>query len=114
MYGAYDYYLNPKRGAVPEWSQDKFAVMTWEDWLTLDPMPSAKKIDMPTLMIHSNGAVLPQYTKNYFENIATNEKSLYWIETELESPYHQFSFYDQDEEVNESIEQASQWFTEKL
>ena len=114
MYGPYDYYLNPERGAVPEWSADRFAVMTWEDWLTLDPMPSADSLTTPTLMIHSDGAVLPQYTKQYFERIATEDKALHWIETDLESPFHQFSFYDQDAEVNESVEQARQWFTTKL
>ena len=72
MYGPYDYYLNPERGAIPEWSDDKFAVMTWEDWLTLDPMPSADALTAPTLMIHSDGAVLPQYTKQYFARIAAD------------------------------------------
>ena len=114
MYGPYDYYLNPERGAVPEWSDDKFAVMTWEDWLTLDPMPSAEKLNTPTLMIHSDGAVLPHYTKQYFEKIAATDKKLHWIETELESPFHQFNFYDQEAEVNESIDQASAWFAAKL
>ena len=114
MYGPYDYYLNPERGAVPEWSADKFAVMTWEDWLTLDPMPSAERLTAPTLMIHSDGAVLPDYTKLYFDKIATDDKELYWMETELESPFHQFSYYDQENEVNESIEQASGWFAKKL
>lgn len=110
MYGPYDYYLNPERGAVPEWSADKFAVATWEDWLTLDPMPSAPKLHTPTLMIHSDGAVLPDYTKKYFANIGTDDKRLHWIETDLQSPFHQFSFYDQEDEVNESIEQATLWF----
>ncbi|MEM7206452.1 MAG: alpha/beta fold hydrolase [Pseudomonadota bacterium] len=114
MYGPYDYYLNPERGAVPEWSADKFAVMTWEDWLTLDPMASADELTVPTLMVHSDGAVLPHYTKKYFERIAAQDKKLHWIETELESPFHQFSFYDQDAEVNESIEQAKSWFAQKL
>ncbi len=114
MYGNYDYYLNPERGAIPEWSADKFAVMTWEDWLTLDPMPSAEKLNVPTLMIHSDGAVLPQYTKKYFEKIATEDKALYWMETKLESPFHQFSFYDQESEVNESVDQAALWFNKKL
>lgn len=114
MYGPYDYYLNPERGAVPEWSDDKFAVMTWEDWLTLDPMPSAQNLKAPTLMIHSDGAVLPNYTKQYFEKIAATDKKLHWIETELESPFHQFNFYDQEAEVNESIDQASAWFAAKL
>jgi len=114
MYGPYDYYLNPERGAVAEWSADKFAIMSWEDWLTTDPMPTAANLKAPTLMIHSDGAVLPQYTKNYFEKIATEDKKLHWMETELESPYHQFSYYDQDAEVNESVTEATKWFHQKM
>ena len=114
MYGPYDYYLNPERGAVPQWSDDKFAVMSWEDWLTTDPMPSAKNLTSPTLMIHSDGAVLPQYTKNYYNDIAAEDKQLYWMETELESPFHQFSYYDQEAEVQEAVAQASKWFSEKM
>ncbi|AIY66378.1 alpha/beta hydrolase [Pseudoalteromonas piratica] len=110
MFGPYDYYLNPERGAVSQWSNDKFAVMSWEDWLTLDPMPSAKSLNTPTLMIHSDGAVLPEYTKKYFANIASDEKELHWMETDLQSPFHQFNFYDQPDEVNESIEKATKWF----
>lgn len=114
MFGPYDYYLNPERGAVKEWSNDKFAIMSWEDWLTTNPMPTAKNITVPILMIHSDGAVLPQYTKNYFEAITSTDKKLHWMETELESPYHQFNYYDQKTEVNESIEEASKWFSSKL
>ncbi len=114
MYGAFDYYLNPERGAIPQWSDDKFAVMSWEDWLTTDPMPSAANLTSPTLMIHSDGAVLPQYTRNYFDQIATADKKLHWMETELETPFHQFSYYDQAVEVNESVAEASKWFQEKM
>ena len=114
MYGPYDYYLNPERGAVEQWSNDKFAVMSWEDWLTTDPMPTAANLTVPTLMIHSDGAVLPQYTKNYFERIATDDKELYWMETDLESPFHQFSYYDQQVEVEESVAKASKWFAQKM
>ena len=114
MYGPYDYYLNKERGAIEEWSADKFAVMSWEDWLTTDPMPTAKNLTCPTLMIHSDGAVLPQYTKNYFEKIASADKKLHWIETEMESPFHQFAFYDQEKEVNAAVAQASDWFVAKM
>ena len=114
MYGPYDYYLNPERGAISQWSSDKFAVMSWEDWLTTDPMPTAKQLNVPTLMIHSDGAVLPQYTKNYFENIASPVKKLHWIETELESPFHQFNYYDQDAEVTEAVTETAQWFKQYL
>lgn len=114
MYGPYDYYLNPERGAVKEWSSDKFALMSWEDWLTTDPMPTAQNIHQPILMIHSDGAVLPNYTKKYFEQIATSNKKLHWMQTELESPFHQFNYYDQDAEVNESVREAVNWFQNKL
>ena len=114
MFGPYDYYLNPDRGGIKEWSADKFAIMSWEDWLTTDPMPTATSITVPTLMIHSDGAVLPQYTKNYFEQIKTSDKKLYWMDTALESPYHQFEYYDQDTEVNAAVNEAMQWFTQKM
>lgn len=114
MYGPYDYYLNPQRGAIPQWSADKFAVMSWAEWLTVNPMPSARKLTAPTLMIHSDGAVLPQYTKNYFNDIATMHKKLHWMKTDLQSPYHQFSYYDQEPEVKESVLEAARWFNEKL
>lgn len=114
MYGPYDYYLNPERGAVKEWSNDKFAVASWEDWLTIDPMPYAKQINKPVLMVHSDGAVLPNYTKKFFNDIVTTDKKLYWMNTELDSPFHQFNYYDQDVEVNESIAQVSNWFREKM
>lgn len=114
MFGEYDYYLNPERGAVPEWSADKFAVMSWEDWLTFDPTTTAKNVTVPTLMVHSDGAVLPEYAKKYYEKIGTEDKSLHWMETELPSPFHQFSFYDQDDEVNLSENLAQEWFKAKL
>ena len=114
MYGPYDYYLNPKRRGIPQWSADKFAVMSWEDWLTTNPMPSAKKLTAPTLMIHSDGAVLPQYTKNYFNDIAATDKKMHWMKTDLQSPYHQFNYYDQEPEVSESVSEAAKWFRAKL
>jgi hypothetical protein len=114
MYGPYDYYLNPERGAIPEWSADKFAVMSWEDWLTFDPMPQAKLLNKPTLMIHSDGAVLPDFTKNFFNDIPHSDKKLHWVATELPSPFHQFSFYDLEPEVSLSVKLASDWFASKL
>lgn len=114
MYGPYDYYLNPKRGAIPEWSADKFAVMTWEDWLTFDPTRSAKDVKAATLMIHSDGAVLPTYAKQYFEKLGASEKKLHWVDTDLPSPFHQFSFYDQEAEVSLSVELAQKWFASKM
>lgn len=98
MFGDFDYYLDHDRGAVPQWSADKFAVMSWEDWLTFDPMPVAKNILVPTLMIHSDGAVLGDYVKRFFEDIPYKDKVLHWTEGT------QFDFYDQPKQVSESVE----------
>lgn len=114
MYGSFDYYLNPERGGIPQWSNDQFALMSWEDWLTLDPMPYASNLQVPTLMIHSDGCVLPQYTKNFFGKIAFADKKLEWVETELDSPLQQFNFYDQEKEVGMTIEMGAEWFKTKL
>jgi len=114
MYGEYDYYLNPNRGAIPEWSADQFAVATWEDWLTSDPFPSATKLNKPLLMIHSDGSVLPDYTKKYFETVPSKNKELVWVETDLPSPMHQFAFYDQEKEVNLAVEKTSAFFRKVL
>ena len=114
MFGPYDYYLNPNRGAIAEWSSDQFAVASWEDWLTANPMPFAGRLNKPVLMVHSDGAVLPDYTKKFFNEIATEDKRLYWMDTELDSPFHQFNYYDQDKEVTESIKETSIWFNSKM
>jgi fermentation-respiration switch protein FrsA (DUF1100 family) len=114
MFGNFDYYFNPERGAIPQWNADQFAVATWEDWLTLNPFPSAKKLTKPVHMIHSDGCVLPDYTKKYFEAIASTAKELVWIETELASPMHQFSFYDQEKEVGEAVAKTSAFFRQEL
>ncbi len=110
MFGEFDYYLNPERGAIPQWNANQFAVATWEDWLTLDPFPSAKNLEKSLLMIHSDGSVLPDYTKKYFNTVPSEDKELIWVETDLPSPMHQFAFYDQEKEVNLAVEKTSQFF----
>ncbi len=114
MFGEFDYYLNPERGAIPEWSADQFAVATWEDWLTLDPFPSAQKLEKPLFMVHSNGCVLPDYTKKYFEAVPSKNKELVWVETTLVSPMHQFAFYDQEKEVALAVNKTSDFFHKNL
>jgi fermentation-respiration switch protein FrsA (DUF1100 family) len=76
MYGDFDYYLNPSRGAIPAWSADKFAVMSWEDWLTFNPMPTAAQLQLPVLMIHADGAVLPGNVRQFFNAVPHPQKEL--------------------------------------
>jgi fermentation-respiration switch protein FrsA (DUF1100 family) len=108
MVGDFDYYLNPDRGAVPNWTADRFAVMSWEDWLTFDPMAVATKIQVPTIMIHSDGAVLADYTKRFFSKIPQQEKVLHW------TVGTQFDFYDQPLQVSEAVEVISFFFKNRV
>jgi fermentation-respiration switch protein FrsA (DUF1100 family) len=108
MFGPFDYYLDPARGAVPQWSADKFAVASWEDWLTFDPMPVAARLQVPALMIHSDHAVLPDNAKRFFNAIPHGNKVLHWMQGS------QFDFYDQPEQVGESVDYVSTFFKEQL
>lgn len=108
MFGEFDYYLNPKRGAIPQWSADRFAVMSWKEWLTFNPMPIAKIIEIPVLMIYSNDAVLGDYAKHFFYDIPHQNKFLHWTEGS------QFDFYDQPKQVSEAVETISKFFKKLL
>lgn len=52
--------------------------------------------------------------KQYFAKLGAEDKSLHWVETDLASPFHQFNFYDQDDEVNLSVDLAQKWFATKM
>ncbi len=101
MFGEYDYYLNPDRGRIDEWSHDKFALASWEEWLTLDTMPFARQIEKPLIMIHSDGCILPEHTLRFFDDVISPTKELKWLNKKSKKSHdHQANFYDQDYEVN--------------
>lgn len=108
MPGDFPYYQNSKRGAIPQWSADKFAVMSWEDWLTFDPMPLAKNIHKPTLMIHSDSAALPDNAKKFFSALPHDNKVLHWTKGT------QFDFYDQPKQVSEAVTVINRFFQKLL
>jgi uncharacterized protein len=97
MYGDIDYYQNPKRGAIPQWS-NQFAVASWAEWLTFNPMPIAPKIKVPTLFIHSEKAAIPQGARQFFAAIPGKNKQMDWLPDRT-----QFDFYDQAQTVNQSV-----------
>lgn len=97
MYGDIDYYQNPDRGAIPEWD-NRFAVASWAEWLTFNPMPVASQIQVPTLFIHSEQAAIPDGARQFFANISSPNKQFAWLEQRT-----QFDFYDQEDTVNQAI-----------
>ncbi|PZV18901.1 MAG: alpha/beta hydrolase [Pseudanabaena sp.] len=97
MFGDIDYYQNPKRGAIPQWS-NQFALASWSEWLTFNPMPVAKQIKVPTLFIHSEKAAIPDGARQFFAAIPIKNKQINWL-----SDRSQFDFYDQEATVNQSV-----------
>jgi len=74
------FYEDPTRGAIPEWT-NRFAVMQWEEWLTLDGIAPASRIAVPTMLVHSDGAALPENVRRFHAALA-GPKGLTWLEGE--------------------------------
>ncbi len=75
-----DFYEREERGKLPEWT-NRFAVMQWPEWLTLDGIAPAPAIGVPTVMIHSDGAALPDNVRR-FHAALSGPKTLVWTEGE--------------------------------
>ncbi len=97
MFGEIDYYQNPQRGAIPQWD-NRFALATWAEWLTFNPLAQAQQVKVPTLFIHSEKAAIPDGAKQFFAAIPTQNKRFVWL-----NDYQQFDFYDQASAMNQSI-----------
>jgi uncharacterized protein len=87
MFGPFDYYLNPQRGAIAAWS-NQFAVMSWEPWLTFDALSAAKALKTPTLFVHGNGCALP-------DNVRAVAAAMGPLATTLWMDGMHLDFYDQ-------------------
>ncbi len=106
MFGQFDYYLNPKRGAIPEW-ENRFAVMSWPEWLKFSGIKAAGKIDSPVLMVHSKQAALPQGVQKFYQHLK-GPKTLIWLDGS------HFDFYDNSATVRRSAFLAVEHFRKTL
>jgi uncharacterized protein len=102
MFFELDYYANPRRGAVPEW-KNEMAEMSWLFWLTFDGVRSADEVNAPTLMVHSNGCVFPEYAKAVHAALR-GPKQIEWTEG------NQIDFYDQEDQVTNAVSLAVSHF----
>lgn len=58
--------------------------------------------------VHSDGAVLGDYVKKFFNDIPHNNKVLHWTEGT------QFDFYDQPKQVTESVAPINVFFKNNI
>lgn len=101
-----DYYTNPARGGIPQWS-NRFAVLSWPGWLTFDPISSASRIRVPTLMVHSENAAVPDGARRFYDQLA-GQKRFIWTEGT------QLDFYDQQTQVSFAVQAVADHFRATL
>jgi len=106
MFGPFAYYLDPARGAIPEWG-DRFAVMAWPGWLTYNPIPSAESIVQPVRIVHSHDGAVPDGAKAFAHRLA-GQVELTWTDG------GQLDFYDQRLQVDIAVNAMATHFRKTL
>jgi fermentation-respiration switch protein FrsA (DUF1100 family) len=101
-----DFYLNPARGGIPAWP-NRFAVMSWADWLTYDAIALAPRIARPTLLVHSEEAAIPESARRFHAGLA-GPKDILWTQGT------QFDFYDTEPQVTIAVDTVAAHFSRTL
>jgi hypothetical protein len=83
---ALDYYLNPRRGRLPQWG-GRFAVMAWEEWLAFDPIAIADRVSVPVRIVTGPQTATPGGAARFAERLAGPHDVVSQTGT-------QFDFYD--------------------
>ena len=104
--GAYDYYLNPLRGNVPEY-RNEAAVMGLEQFLEFDPVSQASAITTPTIIVHSDGCAFPDEARRLYDGLA-GEKELVWADG------NHFDYYDSEKQIDNAVANISRFFRPHL
>ncbi|KYC42448.1 hypothetical protein WA1_21015 [Scytonema hofmannii PCC 7110] len=104
---AYDYY-GTSRGSQPGWV-NRSAVMFFEPFLQFNAINAGRNIKAPTLVIHSDTALVPDGARRFFNSIPTKQKNLHWMTTK-----NHIAFYDQPEVVEEAASKATAWLKQTM
>lgn len=108
MFFEVDYYGDPGRGTVPQWT-NRFAVASWLEWLTLNAIDGiAENIAAPLLHIHRDNCVLPDNVRRFYELVQAT-KELHWF-----GQGGQTDFYDQEPYVSKAAQIAAVHFRNTL
>jgi fermentation-respiration switch protein FrsA (DUF1100 family) len=101
------YYFDKTRGGGVRGWNNAFAVMSWEPWLEFNPVSEAAKVSAPTLIIHSDGCVMPDQARKVHA-LLKGPKALRW------TTGNHFDFYDGPEKVRESADAIAEHFRTHL
>ncbi|GAA4271238.1 nuclear transport factor 2 family protein [Aquimarina gracilis] len=92
----FDYYLNPSKAAGKLYD-NRFAISSWEPWLTFDGISIGEKIKQPVFIVHSESGAVPQGTKQFYE-LLSGKKEIKWL-----NEYNQQQLYFEKEAVNDAM-----------
>ena len=95
---AIDYYLNPRRGAIPAWG-GRFAVMAWKEWLEFDAIALAPRVGAPVRLITGEQTATPAGARKFEAGLGGARDSV-WLDGT------QFDFYDNPATVTAAAEHA--------
>ncbi|MEL6356510.1 MAG: nuclear transport factor 2 family protein [Bacteroidota bacterium] len=96
---AFDYYLNPAKAAGAHYD-NRFAVSSWEPWLTFDGISIAQEINQPVFIVHSESGAVPQGAKAFYEQLK-GEKEIVWL-----NAFNQQQLYYEEDAVQAAMEQV--------
>ncbi|MET8854411.1 alpha/beta fold hydrolase [Amycolatopsis sp. NPDC004625] len=99
MPGPFRYYLDPARGAVPQWP-NRFAELSWPHWLRFDAIAAASRVTAPVLLVHSEDAALPGGVRKFLARLA-GPSTVHW------RTGTQFDFYDDEPTVAAALDLAA-------
>jgi hypothetical protein len=103
---AFDYYGTARnRGA--RWN-NRSATMFFEPFLGFNSIDSGARITAPTLVIHSDAALVPDGARRFHASLP-GETALHWMTTR-----EHIDFYDVEPVVSEAAARAVDWFGAKL
>ncbi len=105
-HGAFDYYLNPAKGAGKKYD-NRFAVSSWEPWLTFDGIGASKDIDQPVFIVHSERGAVPQGAKDFYVQLK-GQKDIVWL-----NQYNQQQLYSEDDAVNAAMSEVVNYLKQK-
>ncbi|WP_103354555.1 alpha/beta hydrolase [Amycolatopsis sp. CA-128772] len=99
MPGPFRYYLDPARGAVPQWP-NRFAELSWAPWLRFDPVSAASGVTAPVVLVHSEDAALPGGVRKFLARLG-GPAAVHWLTGT------QFDFYDDETTVAAALDLAA-------
>jgi len=101
-----DYYLNPRRGGIPQWG-NSYAVASWPEWLGYNAIASAPRLRKPTLLVHSEQGAIPDGVRRYAAAMPVAPEIKWMAGT-------QFHFYDDPQTVDAAVAEVVAHFGRTL